>query len=263
MSFNLTPKESPEIIDYHMVSRDGKTWEKRPGTLMATIHSKNPEDIDNRIEKAMLELFPLVANDNGATEKAHDCKHKLYACLYHLQTLKTEIRKQIEEFEREYTATSGVSHERENPVLIYETEAFLLQLKSSLDVLVQFMSKLVPRLSSLGGFNHKGDVSGGKVIYILTRYDFADLANLVETNRQDWIQEAVKWRDTVGHHSNLRNFHCFVESPYIGSDVIVHHPTMPNGEKVDKYCEDTFNKLLRFYSDVGLALKGTADNSQT
>lgn len=253
-AFRVKPRNQPEVIDYYMTSPDGKNWIKHPGHLMAMISGSKPENLDQEITALIEPLSKLSQEKQNRclSEKLFDCRHKLHAVRYHLQTLNKEIVERVREFEKSYNAGAGIAQEIENPRLIYETEAFLFQVKSSLDVLAQVLGCVVPPLASVHTFRSKKvdgvEQAGGTVINALLRNGFEELGNLFESHRVNWIQELVDMRDTITHYSRLRHFHCFAEEPYLGGDqVTIHYPTMPSGIRVDTYCQAVYNNLLDLY----------------
>lgn len=257
-SLSVRPSNEPEVIDWHLEG-NGKTWHRVPGALAVRIGGRRPEDSHDVIEGIFARTISLVSEHgmDGLTKKLHDCKHKLYAVRYHLKAIEREIDERVADFEKQYAAMSGAGLELENPVLIYETEAFLFQVKSNMDLMIQALGSVVPSLKSLGAFKHKGGrgtlgyVAGGKVIDKLEKSREPKLAQLFEFHRSAWIQQMTEWRDTITHHSGLRDFHCFIEEPYRGGGrVNIHYPTMPSGERVDVYCRDTYDRLCELYRGV-------------
>jgi hypothetical protein len=133
-SFSVKPINSPEIINTHLVRINGK-WVEKPGAIAAIISVTAKENVDENIENCFTEIWKnskVVSKPNLQT-KIRDCQHKLYAVRFHLQAIAGEIVKQYNDFQKNYKAGSGVSFEQINPILIYETESFLFQVKSSLD----------------------------------------------------------------------------------------------------------------------------------
>ena len=253
-SFEVKPQNVPEVISNHMVSRNGgRTWEKRPGTLAAIIRGVKPEDLDKRVFDF---LAKAISTSNDLTNKRLkrklvDCRHKLQAVKYHLSTIETEIRERVKEYESNHLAGSGVFFEIENPRLVYETEAFLFQTKSSLDVLTQAMGCLVRPLKSMNTFAKKKGCAGGKVILALKKNGYEELGSFFEKERTEWIQEVVEMRDRITHYSELKGFNCFIEEPYKGEEeVAIHYPTMPSGEKVEVYCESIYDRLVELYEST-------------
>ena len=138
--------------------------------------------------------------------------------------------------------------------LIYETESFLFQVKSNLDLLTQALGYMFPSIKSSHTFKHSGQgedfIAGGKVIDSLKKENI-EIAGLLEKNRKLWIQDLVIMRNTVTHYSRLKNFHCFLEEPYVGEEKVrIHYPSMPSGERVDDYCKRNYKNLLNLYKDI-------------
>ena len=261
-SFKVKPKNNPQIINTHFKQNGGELVEK-PGTLIAIISVISNENIDKTIE----ETFGEISNNKSIAikpkllAKLHDCKHKSYAVLYHLKTIRKEISNRYDEFCKNYNAGSGVSFEQENPILIYETEAFLFQVKSNLDLITQTLGFIVPSLKSFQTFAHSGTpgqpnyLVGGKVIKMLEKASEKNLYDTFEKNSKEWIQDMTCWRDTIANYSKLRNFYCFVEEPFKGEDVTIHYPSMPNGERLDNYCNKIFENLLVLYKEIFKIIK--------
>lgn len=253
-SLRVKPDNEPEVIDYHLISSDdGRTWTKRPGALMAVVGGARPEDSDEAIERLMGKFIGAASDgaDRELRSKLVDCRHKLYAVRYHLATLKDEIEERVEQFREKYSAHSGAYFELENPTLIYEAEAFLFQVKSSLDLLIGALGARVGPLKTMKTFSKKRDHAGGRVIEALRKNNYESLAELFDEHRKEWIQELVDLRDRITHYSRLRGFHCFVEEPYRGdNEVSIHYPTMPSGERVDDYCQNVFDRLLDLYDNA-------------
>lgn len=254
-TLSVRPSNNPEAIAHHSVF-DGEKWHKVSGALAVRIGMARTEDRNIEID-SLFEKISKVASDKSAHQilkKLDDCKHKLYAVEFHLKQIVQEIKERVAEFERNYSAASGASIEIANHVLIYETEAFLFQVKSNLDLMVQVMGHVIPSLKSFRTFSHSGThgtpeyVAGGKVIKQMRASGKIDMANLFDAHRTSWIEEMTIMRDTITHYSGLRDFHCFVEEPYRGDgQVQIHYPTMPSGERVDAYCEKTYGQLCVLY----------------
>ncbi|MDP1715443.1 MAG: hypothetical protein Q8L41_11935 [Anaerolineales bacterium] len=261
-SFRVKPANKPEVIDYYLTSPDGKDWTRHPGNVIAMIQGRKLEDSDQEIDSVIDPIAELAKEKENKrlSEKLIDCRHKLYAVKYHLLSIKNEIKERVGEFEKNYSAGAGIAFETENPRLVYEAEAFLFQVKSSLDILVQGLGGVIPPLKSMHSFKSKNidgvEHSGGSVITALKTNGFESLGELFETHRAEWIQDLVDMRDTITHYSRLRHFHCFIEEPYMGgNEVIIHYPTMPTGVRVDVYCETNYEKLLQLYKSVLAAIK--------
>ena len=237
-TLSVQPSNKREVIDWHL---------------------EGYEDSDEAIEGLFARTISSTSEHrrDDLTKKLHDCKHKLYAVRYHLKAIKREIDERIADFKEQYEAMSGAGCEQWNPVLIYETEAFLFQVKSNVDLMIQALGSVVPSLKNFDTFKHKGTpgklgyVAGGKVIKELEKSGKCELARLFDSQRQEWIQQMTLWRTTITHYSGLRDFHCFVEEPYRGGDQVnIYYPTMPSGERVDVYCQAVYHRLCELYQSV-------------
>jgi len=262
-TLSVPPSNKPEVIDWHLEG-NGRTWRRRPGALAVIIGSRRPEDSDDVIEGIFTRTVSSVSERgmDDLTKKLHDCRHKLYAVRYHLNAIEREIDERVADFEKQYAAMSGAGLELANPVLIYETEAFLFQVKSSLDLMTQALGSVFSPLKSRLTFAHKGSrrtsnyVAGGKVIDRLEKSGERELAKLFEDHRSAWIQDMTIWRDTITHHSGLRDFRCFMEEPYRGGNrVTIHYPRMPSRERVDAYCQKTYDLLCELYRSVLVSIE--------
>jgi len=243
-SFKVRTQNKPEVINYHLVSPNGgKTWEKKPGNLSAIICGVKPENIDKNVYSIISKTME-ASSDSKLKNKLIDCLHKLKAVNYHLSTIKTEIKDRVKKYEDKYSAGSGVSFEIENQRLVYETEAFLFQVKSSLDLLIKALGYSISPLKNMNSISQ----AGFETLKILKENGFEELGNIFEHQWVEWIQELVKMRNTITHHSELKGFHCFIEKPYIGEEKVqIHYPTMPSGKRVDEYCQEVYDRLIELY----------------
>lgn len=262
-TLSAQPINKPEVVDYHQ-SFDGEKWHKRPGRLVGRIVMKKLDDVDQRIESLFSSAISLADKHrvDGLVKRLNDCKHKLYAVRFHLQAIDREIEERIADFQRQYAAGSGMASEIANPVLIYETEAFLFQVKSNLDLMIRTLGLVIPSLKSCHTFSHAGSpgtpdyAAGGKIIKQLKQSNEAELAHLFDSHRAEWIQEMTILRDTITHYSGLKGFNCFIEEPYLGGDKVdIRYPTMPSGERVDEYCQKIFDQLCDLYRSVFKSLE--------
>lgn len=238
---------------------DGEEWHKVPGRLSVLIGIREEKDMHAEIDGLFLKITSQVSGRGAEQflEKLDDCKHKLHAVKFHLAEIIREIQDRVADFESNYSAGSGASFEVANHTLIYETESFLFQVRSNLDLIVQALGHVVPSVRSFRTFNHSGEprttnyAAGGKLIKQLKQSEETDLASLFDSHRGAWIQEMTIMRDTSTHYSGLRGFHCFIEEPYHGGEQVkVHYPAMPSGERVDAYCKKVYGQLYGLYQKV-------------
>ena len=104
----------------------------------------NDDEINGRI---YLQLFNLFANELLSDNKelffkyASSCMHKLTATKYHLENYRNIEEKQFVEASELFK--NDPSTTREAFELIFELEAFLFQIKSSLDILVKLLDPII------------------------------------------------------------------------------------------------------------------------
>lgn len=261
-SFKVTPKKKPKIVDYHLASRNGgRTWEKQPGLLLARIDSRSTETTNKEID----ELFRDIYRDGFAFGRELNlCQHKLYAVMYHINNFISEEQSQVQKFKEDYTPPSGVQMHTENPVLIYEMESFLFQVKSSLDILtVSLLNKLFGL--KLGSFGTDMVIDAlEKNENKIGRSKVNKLKSIIEKNK-DWIEELTEMRVQVTHYSDLEGFLCFLEMPFRGEEECsIYYPSMPDGTRAKEYMNSVWKKLLSFYkSSLIIATSPTAQPYRT
>lgn len=56
-------------------------------------------------------------------------------------------------------------------------------------------------------------------------------------------------RDDITHYSDLEGFLCFIHTAWDGGQYArIYYPSMPDGTRVRNYMEQTWIRLLEFYS---------------
>lgn len=191
--------------------------------------------------------------------KRKDCEHKLTAVRYALTLIQSEMaQKMSDEEAREYSdmIKTGFCDEAElkNEVLIYETEAFLFQVKSSLDILVQLL-KNIPGYESLGlggaidreSFDIDSNPRKKGTTEKIKEAGDSVLAGYLGSEIDLWIRGLNEFRNEITHRSGLQGFTSFV---YVSSTGSLVDPKMPDGTGVDQYCEDIYTKLFSLFDEV-------------
>lgn len=191
--------------------------------------------------------------------KRKDCEHKLMAVRYALTLIQSEVAQKMSDDEaREYSEMikNGFCDEAElkNEVLIYETEAFLFQVKSSLDILIQLL-KNIPDYAALnkGGtldtesFDIYSNSRNKSTIEKIKEAGDTALAGYLEEQISLWIESLNKLRNEITHRSGLQGFTSFV---YVSNTGSLVDAKMPDGTGVDKYCEDIYAKLFALLEKV-------------
>ncbi len=146
----------------------------------------------------------------------------------------------------------------QEPQLIFEIEAFLYQVKSSLDMVAQLLKA--------AGYQSMGESFGDhgeRVIRALAKapkqcaVEAASMEALIASAQSSWLDGAIVVRDSIAHQGMLEGLTCFVQRPYMGGGrAELHYPEMPNGQRARHYLE-RIERELRAFSDqvVNLALE--------
>jgi len=131
-------------------------------------------------------------------------------------------------------------------------EGLLIQAKALLDSLSQSYSLGFSRdirTFSKSGKNILNDLKSIKSKHPLYS---ANLIDLIEDAKVDWIDTLIKYRDLVAHFGQLREFRCQMlklteKFHYEPEDV--NNTKMPDGTDLDKYCSDILNHIHDFSAE--------------
>lgn len=251
------PLEGEPRNTHGIMGPDGQ-WIEAPGSLWVQIHTEDVDVPDATIVHAFDRYRQALSQQPELLERLRDCQHKCRAADYHRRAIATEIESEIERYSREHRAQSGATFVNRNEVLLYETEAFLFQAKSAVDSLIRALAPVVEVLRPFDMFRGKGEIAGGAVLAVL-REPEPRLHSILESARQQWIQELKELRDTITHVSELEGFTYFVENQYHGGPfATIDLPKMPSGKRLDVYCADVVDQLLELTGLIMEELAGRA-----
>jgi len=188
--------------------------------------------------------------------KVDDCCHKAFAVRYALALIEQEtlVCPTAEEL-KNYSEMIGHKMCREaelkNDVLIYETEAFLFQVRSNMDMIMQLLKHVYPYLDKKKGddcesFKTSKDDKWNTVDLMRGNGD-TDMANFFQKQVDEWFTELNKMRNMIAHRSGLIEFKSVV---FKSETEEVVKPKMPNEKNVDEYCRDIFRRLMEIYKTV-------------
>ena len=183
-------------------------------TFVLTKLWDDPE-IGGRIFLQAKELLQggLIAKDrmDAAREVLFLCMHKLTSVKYHRDNYLRIHKKEVEQLYRMLKRQNvEVPERKEQFKLIAELEAFLVQLKSSLDILVKLLIPLAGL--SYGAVATFGD-KGERIIKKLTRRPIPNvepekvkaLVRLIRSDNQTWLEKVIDLRDHVNHSAGFQN----------------------------------------------------------
>lgn len=94
--------------------------------------------------------------------------------------------------------------EFKNDVLIYETEAFLFHIKSSLDILIQALKYVYFCLDEKKNYDSEVfKICDDKksIIKKLNHFEHTTLASFFENEFNTWIKDLIVLRNTITHQS--------------------------------------------------------------
>ncbi|HZK69990.1 MAG TPA: hypothetical protein VFD03_00535 [Clostridia bacterium] len=186
--------------------------------------------------------------------------HKLNAIKYHLNNYK-----KIEEIQYQKTKQllkKGKINQDEQLELIFELEAFLFQIKSSLDMLTKLLIPIIGRnMIHTQTYGDKGD----KLIKGLEQYKkktgvnieaVDNLITLMKDAKDSWLENVISARDKLNHLEGLRNYN-FNHRTLINGQLVVEKPKFDDMNTVH-YMELVYSNNLDFHQDfivLALAIK--------
>jgi len=176
---------------------------------------------------------------------------KLSATRYHLNNYITLEQSQYLEAQKELAENTFKT--REAFELIHETEAFLFQTKSSLDILCKLLIPCIGKHSaSFHTFGNKGE----DLIKALKRYRkkgspkiqaVDDLTELIRTDKEQWLKKVIDLRDTFSHYKALGNYY-FKPIKQADNSILIEKPKLLNMETV-VLLRQIFQNNLEFCQD--------------
>lgn len=214
------------------------------------------EDLETtgRIIIQLQHLFAqAILNDQKDRFYTHafSVMHKLAALKYHLQNHRLIEQAQYEQIVRELQA--GTFSPREAFELIFEAEAFLFQVKSSLDMLVKLID---PVLGDNRVRTHTFGRSGDDAIKGLQQYAkqkdvnveaVNNLIKVIELHQEGWIKNAIDLRDKFSHIKGLNDYKFSYRKLPTG-EIFVIKP-MLKGIETLPFFETVFHNSKIFHQD--------------
>jgi hypothetical protein len=216
---------------------------------------KDPEIIGRvYLQACKLQIKDLLAKEDADGFWAHatSIMHKLTATKYHLDNYKRLETQEVEATRRRFK--KHPNQRREAFELIFEIEAFLFQVKSSLDMLAKLLGPLIDKDQlRLHSFEKKGH----GVIKALEGYKqhkephvvaaISELIRLIQEDRESWISLLVQARDTASHYRALSNY---VFQPYpVGGGVGVRKPRLLSGSETIDSLRLIYSNNIEFHQD--------------
>jgi len=212
-----------------------------------------PASMEEYIKGGFQERIELL---NILRVKVDDCRHKAIGVRYSLAMIQQETNvcptaEELKDYSEMVAHKMCPEAEIKNEVLIYETESFLFQVKSNLDIIIQLLKHLYPYLNENKGRDCESlKLSANdknNTVNLMRGNGDGKMADFFDLQATEWIRELNEMRNEITHRSSLTGFTNFV---FKSDTEEVVRPKLPNGRDVDEYCRDIFNKLLNMYKVV-------------
>lgn len=223
---------------------------------------RDPSPWDNEINSVMMAFQGLVLDSklrwqNRIRLRLNKLHHKMDAIKFHTWMFKL-VEDKIERDWRAFIVGNHTTNKIiENPTLVYNTEGFLFQIKSCLDVLAQIILFSFEE-DDISTYEDKGR---GLVKALENRAirKYPDyVKQIIQTieNNHDWVRNVVEVRDEVAHFSDIEGLSCFMIKKVEITDleVTVYYPSMPNGRRVSIFMDDSWAKLRKLIYDCLLII---------
>ncbi len=223
--------------------------------------NKTMSDLDSVLnsdeQKILNGIFVRKLKDNKKMNNLdiaiENCRHKMQAVNYSFSLIENEIKNLVppvyEKLPMNLSETEFI-----NDVILFEFESFLMQVYSSLDVLIHLLKIFYPCLDGeewIIGFRG-GQKAGEKTIASLRASKGVKerkLADLFETEIDNWIDEVHKLRNMVAHRSKVYSLQLFVLD---NRKKILRNPQLPSGTDMFEYCKMIKGNLLSLFKKISL-----------
>jgi hypothetical protein len=247
-NIDFYPEESflTKILDVEDINFENRA----PGVIevgRVDISYTDPFPWDSEINNILKDLVDKSWNENDRWEKLIDQRknkltHKLHTLRHHIELFKGVERASDIEYRKGITGNTTMNKIYEHPHLISNTESFLFQAKSTLDVFAQLVGHSFKfSITSYGN-------GGQKLINMLQSEHYnkyrTDADYLIEIfkSAKTWVDKLVEMRDDVTHYSDLPGLSCFMFKKINPGDTqgVVYYPSLSDGERVSKYMDFTW-----------------------
>jgi hypothetical protein len=170
-------------------------------------------EVDTRLISQCMALLPRNSGPGHWSgyfmDVAFQTAAKVRATKYHAENVKRIEQAEVQRILRDHAKPSFVLQEAWP--LAFETEAFLFQVKSSLDMAVKALDQVGGKgIIGTETFGNKGE----KVIKGLEQWKkkgginieaIDGLINLIKQDKEEWLEKAVAARDQISHFQAMQN----------------------------------------------------------
>lgn len=245
----------------HFVEYVNGEYRKLPGRLMMKISVIDPRYVYSDVIDLLKALREINVNqtikldrfttiikelhlqDNqdsimSWSNRINKLQHKLNSVKNHMKAFSEREKELEDKCKKEYTG-SIVELEEIDPFYYDETESFLFQVKSALDILAQIVG-IAFRLSGVITYKENGDDLIDKLrksSAFRNKPENKDKLITIIENNKIWVKNLVNMRDLITHFSDLIGFQSTIHSPSSEQHeyVNIYYPSMPNRKSYDIY----------------------------
>lgn len=211
-------------------------------------------EIGGRVYAQICHLFPdafLSDQKDRFFQHTFNVMHKLMATKYHFENYKRIEESQYKQAKKQFKKNPHGT--REALELIFEIEAFLFQIKSSLDMLVKLLRPTIgDNVVKTTTYSNKGD----DLIKGLNQYKKKQDANIeavdnliqiITDHKKDWIEKTITLRDELNHDRGLRDYK-FMPKKLSNGNVVVIKPTLKKMNTIG-FLKTVYSNNLIFHQD--------------
>jgi hypothetical protein len=194
----------------------------------------------------------IKKGDELLARRLYRLRHKMEGVNYHLDNFVTNENAEIAKFEKENHIPGGVDMLIQEPKILYEMEAFLFQVKSTLDMLAQ-LTAILFNLKDIRTYSDDGE----KLINTLRQNSPDKVKPIAQevieliSKYKHWARHIIDMRDEVTHISELDGFSGFIIHAYKGGGLVeISFPAMPDGKRARNYLEKASATLLDLITEM-------------
>lgn len=213
------------------------------------------EEIRGHVYAQAMEFSQFLDRLRDANKKdkfllvVFDVMTKLQALKYHLSNYEALERKHVEHIKAEYTSNPDMTESAYD--LLFELEAFLFQLKSTLDIAVKILGIMLPNRFKTHTFGNKGeDLIKGLNNYLndgsARENTVNNLVAMLKEDKDSWLEQTINLRDTISHYKTFSKYKYSVKK--LGGKMEVSKPLV-SGLEVHEYMQIAYKNCLDFIRD--------------
>jgi len=182
--------------------------------------------------------------------------HKLTVMKYHKTNYQNRLKSKMGSLSKQLRKLKNTPEQinfEENFDLIAETEAFLFQTKSCLDILVKILSPICSiSFGAVYTFENKGekiiDILNNNISFKKYEKDKIDtLIAIIKEDRDKWLTYTIDLRDKTNHEESLRNL--LIEVKRLQNGDLIPMPPKLDGIDISSLLDIIYQNCIAFSQD--------------